>query len=54
MKDDSSGREQVILSWESSNPFGHLQTAVGPLSAGLANDAGTPDLPLTSGARRHR
>lgn len=52
MKDDSLGREQVILSWESSNPLGHLQIAVG--AARAAGDSAPSDLPLVGGARRQR
>lgn len=37
MKDESLGQEQVMLSLESSRPFGHRHTA---------------DLPVTGGARR--
>lgn len=48
MKDDSVGGEQVIMSLESSIPFGHRQTAVGTFATGA------PDLPLAAGARRQR
>lgn len=45
MNVDSFGRVQVILSLESSRPFGQRQIAVGP-------DA--PDFLLIAGARRQR
>lgn len=40
---DSTGREQVVLSLDSSSPFGHRQTAVG-----------APNLFLSPGASRQR
>ena len=54
MNVEPTGSEQVILSLESSSPFGHLQTAVGPLTAGAPGDPGAPDLPFVNGARRQR
>lgn len=54
MKDDSVGKEQVILSLESSIPFGHRQTAVGSLTVRSPVNAGAPDLPFAAGASRQR